>query len=401
MAASTNEHTRASVLNMKWFMFFIFGTVSVLMTFFPIYLQHLSFQKSAIGMMMAAGPLVSIVANPFWAYWSDRTQDIRRILLIMLSGNFLIILAVFQLEQYAWVYGGMLAFFLFQTPIFSQSSSLILVAIEGTKHKFGSYRIWGSLGWAIMAIAAAPVIALVTIDRLWIVYCGLMLISLLLCYRLPRASTESLVRSSTGFKQLLRNGTFMIFLLISILISTPHGLNGMFVSIYIKELGGATWLIGLSAFLMAIFEVPVFLLLDRYMKKSLQTMLTILTIVSGIYALRWLLMSMVTEPWQIIALQATHGITFGIYFYIGTNLTSFFVPPSLRATGQSAYTIAWNGIAGVIAGFLGSQFLQAFGYQTTYLGGMLLSLVGMVCFIWMRFRIKIKKEGVNEVDLHS
>lgn len=395
MAASTNEHTRASVLNMKWFMFFIFGTVSVLMTFFPIYLQHLGFQKSAIGMMMAAGPLVSIVANPLWAYWSDRTQDIRRILLIMLSGNFLIILAVFQLEQYAWVYGGMLAFFLFQTPIFSQSSSLILVAIEGTTYKFGSYRIWGSLGWAIMAIAAAPVIAFVTIDRLWIVYCALMLISLILCFRLPRAGTELLVRSGSGIKDLLRNPVFMIFLLISIFISTPHGLNGMFVSIYIIELGGATWLIGWSAFLMAIFEVPIFLLLDRYLRKNMHTMLTMLAVVSAVYAIRWYLMSMVTEPWQIIALQATHGFTFGVYYYVGTNLTSLFVPASLRATGQSTYTIAWNGISGVIAGFLGSQFLQAFGYNTTYLGGMTLALIGMVSFILMRLRLK--KVGHNEV----
>ena len=155
----------------------------------------------------------------------------------MLTGNFLIILAVFQLEQYAWVYGGIMIFYLFQTPVFSQSSSLILYAIEGTPHKFGSYRIWGSLGWAIMAVAAAPVVAYVKIDRLWIVYCFLMLISLALCFRLPRGGTEALVRSGAKFRDLFRNRTFVIFLIISILISTPHGLNGMFVSIYIIELG--------------------------------------------------------------------------------------------------------------------------------------------------------------------
>jgi PPP family 3-phenylpropionic acid transporter len=388
MTASTTNNLRATMLNMKWFTFFLYGTVSVLSTFLPVYLQHLGFGKSAIGMMIAAGPLVSIIANPFWGYWSDRTQNIRRILLIILSGNFLIILAVFQLEQYAWVYGGMLAFFLFQTPIFSQSSSLILYAIEGTTHQFGSYRLWGSLGWAFMAVAAAPVIAYVTIDRLWIVYCALMIISIVLCFRLPRGASESPARSNSGFKDLLRNRTFLIFLLISILISTPHGLNGMFVSIYITELGGATWLIGWSAFLMAIFEVPIFLLLDRYLKKNIPTMLTTLMVVSGIYTVRWYLMSLVTEPWQIITLQATHGITFGVYYYVGTNLTSLFVPASQRVTGQSTYTLAWNGISGIIAGFLGSQFLQSFGYQSTYQVGMAMAFIGMVCFIWMRFRIK-------------
>jgi PPP family 3-phenylpropionic acid transporter len=388
MTAPTTNSLRAIMLNMKWFMFFVYGTVSVLSTFLPVYLQHLGFGKSGIGMMIAAGPLVSVIANPFWGYWSDRTQNIRRILLIILSANFLIILAVFQLEQYAWVYGAMLAFYVFQTPLFSQSSSLILSAIEGTTHQFGSYRLWGSLGWAFMAVAAAPVIAYVTIDRLWMVYCALMIVSMILCFRLPRGSTESIVRSNSGFKGLLRNRTFLIFLLISILISTPHGLNGMFVSIYITELGGATWLIGWSAFLMAIFEVPVFLILDRYLKKSIPTMLTTLMVVSGIYTVRWYLMSLVTEPWQIITLQATHGITFGVYYYVGTNLTSLFVDASHRATGQSTYTLAWNGISGIIAGFLGSQFLQSFGYHTTYQVGMAMTFIGMVCFIWMRIRIK-------------
>ena len=34
---------------------------------------------------------------------------------------------------------------------------------------------------------------------------------------------------------------------------------------------------------MAIFEVPIFLLLDRYLKKNIHTMLTVLAVVAGIY----------------------------------------------------------------------------------------------------------------------
>lgn len=391
MTALSTKKVKATMLNMKLFMFFVYGTVSVLSTFLPVYLQHLGFGKSGIGMLIAAGPLVSVIANPFWGYWSDRTQNIRRILLIILTANFLIILAVFQLEQYAWVYGVMVIFFLFQTPLFSQSSSLILSAIEVTDQQFGSYRVWGSMGWAFLAVAAAPVIGYITIDRLWIVYCVLMIVSLILCFRLPRGGTESLARGGSGFKDMLRNRTFLFFLITSILVATPHGLNGMFVSIYIIELGGATWLIGLAAFIMAIFEVPIFLILDRYLKKTIPTMLTMLVVVSGLYSLRWLFMSFVTEPWQIIVSQATHAITFGVYYYVGTNLTSMFVDASHRATGQSTYTLAWNGISGIIAGFLGSQFLQSFGYDMTYRAGSIIALLGMLCFIWMRMNYKVKR----------
>ena len=58
MTEPTTKHPDVSMLNMKWFMFFVYGTISVLMTFLPIYFQHLGFGKSAIGMLMAAGPLL-------------------------------------------------------------------------------------------------------------------------------------------------------------------------------------------------------------------------------------------------------------------------------------------------------------------------------------------------------
>lgn len=41
--------------------------------------------KLEIGTLMAIGPFVSVFANPFWGYACDRSQNIRRILLIMIG----------------------------------------------------------------------------------------------------------------------------------------------------------------------------------------------------------------------------------------------------------------------------------------------------------------------------
>src|SRR5690625_6075686 len=131
-----------------------------------------------IGVIMTGGPFVSIFANPFWGYLSDRLQNIKRIIIIMMWGNLIIIQFVFHLNIQTVVFIAMIIFFFFQTPMFSQSNSLILNTIEGTDKKFGSFRIWGSLGWSLMAMAAGPVIDRLGIGNMWIVYTVMILVAI-------------------------------------------------------------------------------------------------------------------------------------------------------------------------------------------------------------------------------
>lgn len=389
MDVQQNRLNKRTIFFLSSFNFFVFGTIAILMTFFPVYLQQsLGYNKSAVGMIMAAGPVISVIANPFWGYWSDRTQNIRGTLLILLVGNLALIQFVFQMQAYVWIYVGMLLFFWFQTPTFSQSTSLILNSIEGTSHRFGSFRSWGSVGWALAAVGAAPVIGMIGIDHLVWVYSSLMLVTLVMCFYLPKseASTRTAMRmnSSGGLRNMLKNRFFISFLMISVFVSIPNSLNGMFAGLYVTDLGGSPSLVGMSVFMSAFFEVPVFLLLDRYLRKEKKYMISLLVIVCLLYALRWVLMSLADQAWQVVLIQMMQCITYGLFFYVGTNLTTLIVPPEYRATGQSLYTISWNGISGMIAGFLGGALLDVWGYQRVYGIGAGLAFASAVLFLVIR-----------------
>ncbi|WP_212977769.1 hypothetical protein [Paenibacillus azoreducens] len=65
-------------------------------------------------------------------------------------------------------------------------------------------------------------------------------------------------------------------------------------------MGGSDTVVGWSAFATAILEVPVFLLLDRYLKKNSRTMLTWLTVICLLFSARWLLMSVAVSAIQVI-----------------------------------------------------------------------------------------------------
>ncbi|MCJ8007792.1 MFS transporter [Lederbergia wuyishanensis] len=407
MINTSDEHKRG-LMTVKLFNFFLYGALSVLMSFIPLYFQEVGFTTVAIGMLMAGGPFVSIFANPFWGYWSDRLQNIKKILLIMLIGNLIIIQIVFQLNSLPLVFIAMLLFFNFQTPLFSQSNSLILNTIEGTPYKFGTFRLWGSLGWAIMAVGAGPLINVIGIKNLWLVYSFMLILTILFGLKLPQGKVEGSKKLVKGgyAKALFGNKYFLVFVILGVLISVPNSINLTFISLYIKQLGGSVVMIGWSAFLTAIFEVPVFLLFDRYLKRNTSTMIGCLVVISGLFVIRWFLMSIATDPMQVLFLQMLHSVTFGGYFYIGTTLTAKLVPVELRASGQAIYGLTWGGISGIIAGMVGGWMFQELGPNKMYQITMFISLLGVFGFaaLWLSVsraaKQKVSLEG-SEKNISS
>lgn len=389
----------SSATVLKIFNFMIYGSIAIFNTFFPLYLQSIGISHMAIGMLLAGGPLVSVIANPFWGYWSDRLRNIKRTVIIMLIINLLIAQVVFQLHTYSFLYVGMILFYFFQMPLYSQSNSLILNAIEGTTYKFGSIRLWGSLGWAVIAVAAGPLLTWIGIEKLWLPYSIGIVITLLFTILLPQGESRGgTAFSNSGYKEVFKNTNFVLFVLLGVLISIPNSMNGTFSSIYITSLGGSEILVGWSIFLASVFEAPIFLLFDKYLKRTKVAMVAVMGVVSLLFSIRWLLMSMVDSPIAIILIQGMHCITFGGYFYVGTQLTASMVPKAYRASGQAAFALTWGGVSGFFAGFFGGWIFENLGPQLMYVVGSGLSLLGVVGFLLLWLRLRNTTATAYELD---
>lgn len=285
-----NKHPSFSSL--KWFNFFVYGTVVLFTSFFPLYLQDVGMNKLEIGSLMSVGALVSIIANPFWGIWSDRYQNIRRIVLVMLTGTLVLSQLVFQAHTYEMIYVSILFFYFFQGPLFAQSNTMILSYIDGTNHKFGSFRLWGSLGWALTAILAGPVIEWAGCIYLVLSLAALLCAAMLSLVALPRLDHSIGVAPLPfkGFQKIFYNPFFLCFIFFGILVSIPNTMNNTFVSLYITELGGSKTMIGLAVFLSSILEVGVLLLCNLFLKRRVSVLLGWLALVSVLFVLRWWLM---------------------------------------------------------------------------------------------------------------
>ncbi|GIP30263.1 MFS transporter [Paenibacillus sp. J23TS9] len=382
---------------LKVFNFVLYGALAIYSTFFALYLKDTGFSNVQIGLLVAGGPLIGLVANPFWAYCADRFRNNKRILIICLIGNFTCMQFVFMMESYTLIYSLMLFYFMFQSPLFTQSNSLILNVIEGTNRKFGEFRAWGSLGWALIAVAAGPIIGWLGISKLWIVFDVMLLFAIFFTFLMPsgneRAQSEKF--TNKGYLMVFRNKYFLIFVCLGVLISIPNSINTTFLSIYIKGLGGSDTVVGWSAFATAILEVPVFLLLDRYLKKNSRTMLTWLTVICLLFSARWLLMSVAVSAIQVIFIQLLHSITFGGYYYIGTQLTSHLVPGEYRSSGQAVYGLTWGGISGIVAGILGGWMFENLGASVLYRICFGITICGFIGFFLLRHSFRTTENQVN------
>ncbi|WP_239004659.1 MFS transporter [Paenibacillus tepidiphilus] len=380
-----NLDKQPSLPSLKWFNFFVYGTVVLFTSFFPLYLQDVGMNKLEIGSVMSVGALVSIIANPFWGIWSDRYQNLPRIVLMMLTGTLVLSQLVFQAHTYEMVYVSILFFYFFQGPLFAQSNTLILSYIEGTRHGFNSFRVWGSLGWALTAITAGPIIEWAGVSVLSYLFAALLCAAMLALVALPKlkASIGTAPLPFRGLQQHFRHPFFLGFIFFGMLVALPNTMNNTFVSLYITELGGSKSIIGLAVFLSSILEYGVLLLCGRYLKRRISVLLGWLALVSALFVLRWWLMAGATTPLSVAFIQILHCITFGGFFYVGTQLTMLLVPRPYRSSGQALYTLCWSGVSGILGGILGGWLYQYLGAQNMYLSAGFLTLIGTLGFAFM------------------
>ncbi|MGP0584636.1 MFS transporter [Paenibacillus timonensis] len=384
------RHSSFSLLPLGLLNFFIYGTMVIFAAFFQLYLQDIGMDKLEIGSLMAIGPLISLLAHPFWRYLGDQRQNPRAVLLTMMLGLLIMGHLMFKVNTFTMLYFTMILLYFFLSPLLSQSNTLILGYTAGTENQFGIYRIWGSLGWTFIALAAGPIIDSIGHHGISLLFSVTLMLAIGATLLLPsiRQSSQTPWLSGLELRRALQNKYLLAFVVFSMLVAIPNAMNSIFMPLFMTDLGGSKLAVGGAVFLSTVFELLAFILLDRFLKRKLSYLLACITIVSLLFAVRWDLMSEATHPIQILLIQLLHSVTFGGFFYVGTKLITLLLPRPLRSAGQAVYAFSASGLAGVIAGFWGGWLFQNFGSVVMYRSGVALTLIGALGFaaIWYQVR---------------
>lgn len=370
---------RKETLSLRIFSFSAYSTAAMVVSFIPLYFLDRGFSEQQIGIIYSTGPFISIFANILLGLASDKYRTIKKLLMLLLFGQLVMISLLFPIENFALVCLVMMGFYFFQTPINPLSDSLLLLSSQYTGTPYALIRIFGSLGFAVTAFTFGLILK--EIGSSWTLPLALttIAITLVLTTRIRDYQGSARKIDFSGFFKLLRQRDVLLFFLIILTISIPHRMYEGFLAVSMRQMGASDSLVGLAWLVSALSEIPILFLLGKYGHKFKE--LPLLMIASIMYAARLWLLSDIQDPRWVIATQAMHSISFGIYFSTALRYLSRLIPDEFRASGQAVYAVIWTGMAGVISGMFGGFIYEHYGREVFFKMGAGFAIAAAAAFL--------------------
>lgn len=368
---------------MKWriktLSFFYFASIGIILPFLPLLFQARGLSNGQIGILLAIGPLVSMLVQSPWGYLSDRLRTVKKVLVFQIGMAFIISFFIFNLESFNLLLPAAFVFFAFAWPPIPLLDCLTLATAKENGDSFGSYRLWGSLGFAITALAAGSVLSVMGIERVDYIYQGLLLVALLFACLVQDVPPAAQPATFGQLKKLVGRREVLIFLLLVALINTTNKANDAFMGIFIRGIGGTEADVGMAWTVGPLSEVPVFALSFFFLVRFNE--LVLLALAAAIYSVRWFLFSITTDPALVTVIQVLHGLSFGLFYMSAVSYIGRIVPQHLRASGQGLLSTFAGGVAGMTGSLLGGFVMDGFGPRFLYTTCTLLALLSMVSFL--------------------
>lgn len=347
-----------------WY-FFYFAFIGAFAPYFTLYLQSLEFSAREIGLLMAAGPVMRMLAPAFWGWLSDKSG--RRAPIVRQSAALTAAaFAVFFAAEGFWpVLAGIALTFFFWTAAHPLVEALTLDHLRGRTEEYGRIRLWGSVGFVVSVLGVGALLDLMPLPALLWACFGLLLGVFACALALRDGGAQPAAHHAPSLRLGLRRPEVLALFAACFFMSAAHGPLYVFFSIHLVDHGygktvvGALWSLGVVA------EIVVFLFMARLMQRhSLRAILLACFLAA---AVRFLMIGWgVTSLTVLILAQLLHALSFGAYHAAAIAAVNAWFPPGTQGRGQALYSSVSFGAGGMVGGVLAGALWEAQGGALTY-----------------------------------
>lgn len=355
---------------------FIYFSLGALYPLLSPYLKGMGMDGTQIGIIVAVGPIVSILTQPIWGMLSDHTRRPREILLFLFLTSLLVGLCqIFASGFYPFLFLYALLH-IFQSGAVPLSDGMALGYMKRSGTDFGKIRQWGAIGFALATFVVGWAAARWGTGILFYVFAFSQFVAFLFLLQLRndrREATTSLWKSVLGLVRLPR---FVLFLLSAFLIFGPINSNNVYFALLYEHLGGNLQGVGLAFLLFAGSEAPFMKYSGWIVRRfGLEQTLFAAAILS---ALRWFWYSLSPTPAMVLSLFFIQGISVGLYLSAAAQYIRKSTPESLRMTALSLYASMGLGLGSMASNLLGGIVYDYGGISFTYKLFSLFTIAGLV-----------------------
>ena len=347
---------------------------------FSAIFQRNRLQRAQIGYLYAIGPLISMFSNMIWSYTSDKYRTIKRIMNILIIGQLVTMLVLWQVASFGVV---LITISLFYFSTIRSIRWRIRWPSNGTEVRTRLYRYSRIRLTRLRVLRACHWIChqcrgcvghISYRHRHRRGHAALLVSS-------PRRSCDQVGACRAGdLLKILRSKEILWFFGRTFCLAIAHRMNEAFLTLTLSELGAGEGLIGWSLMVSAASEIPIFFLLSKYGDKMKE--LPLLTFASLMFALRFLLMALAADPLSVLAVQSLHSITFGVFYVTAVRYITRIIPWQYRATGMALFIIFWSSVSGLLSGAFGGLLFEAAGRPAFYQLATLLAFIAGLGFLY-------------------
>lgn len=355
------------------FIYFALGSLYPLLSH---YLKSIGMSGTQIGLIVSAGPIVAIVAQPFWGMLCDKFKLSKQIL----SGIFLGAMCASLLLPFGHYFLAFVSLYallhFFQSGIVPISDGLALHYTARTGIEFGRVRQWGAIGFAVATLIAGLLAEKFSLQVIFYLYAFAQLSGFIFLQGVEAEKSVSSVNIFKGLTQLIRIPRYMLFLLSAFLIFGPINAHNVYFGLLYEKLGGQIAGIGFAFLLFAGSEAP-FMKWSGYFIRRLGLERTIF--LAGIVSsLRWFWYGNSPSPTAVLIMFFIQGLSVGLYLSSAAQFVKENTPDSLRVTALSIYTSMGLGLGSMASNLAGGIIVDRYGILMTYTFFGVLTAAGLI-----------------------
>lgn len=373
---------QASSSHFALFYALYFALLGCIAPFWGLYLQHLEFSASDIGLLMGMFGVVRILAPNIWAAQARHFNSTLH--MIRLAGLLTVVsfTLIFVARDLVWVAVVMMAYGFFWAAMLPQYEALCMESLGNQLDRYSRVRLWGSLGFVITVGVLGAVFdqwGIVLLPVIMWILMVLITVNTWLVSQDKRPKEQVLGQAS--FLSLLTSKAVIGFIVVNIFLQISFGPYYTFFSIFLESAGYSASLIGVFWAIGVIAEVILFWQFGRIMHlMSWRTWIAVSLIVTGI---RWALTGyLLHSVWTLILLQTLHAFSFAAMHAVSMRYIQSLFPGSLQARGQALYSSVSFGLGGAIGAFASGLLWESLGGTLVFLLAGIVSMLAAVIAIY-------------------
>lgn len=325
---------------LRLYYFVFFSALGVYNPFFPTWLRARGIEGFAMSSITVLNPVLGIVAPLIFGVAADMLGLRGRLLRIAAIGAALpfCVIAGLALTGHALSYYALFSliavFAFFRAPLVSMAD---VTALEDPG-SYGRTRLFGSVGFTIMAVLAGFVIDPVSPVALPIAVALPLLLTVVVAARLPTKSARPPEPIAEDARKLLQSPDYLLFLLGSVLWYASHVSYDLCFSLHLRDIGASSGTVGLFWATGVLAEIALMSVGHRLFRRFSPARLVAVGL--GAATVRFALVASIRSLGVLFLLQPLHALTFALVWTASLEFVRRRAPAHVLATAQSLFSVS-------------------------------------------------------------